>query len=263
MMDNLPCIRGPLQPVGKCIYCLSTQYDPNKLEARLAREHIIPRGLGGRISLPRASCRKCEKMTTAFETKVISAIASNNRANLNIHGQKASRHAHRRVDTNPSILPIAKFDPPGILSGRLVEEKVFLAQLHGVKTSADFDSRFKAGGSRLRFNFGHGFLVEEFGQVLAKIAHSYAVATIGLEAFEPTLLPVIEGVSDTYVALLTHLVGSEENIPPKTPNWRHSVTHAWQRLPDGQEALVVGIRLFGDLGAPSHLAIAGLRPVAT
>ena len=50
-------------PVGKCIYCGSTQ-EP------LTREHIIPLSLGGSLVLPRATCHTHANTTSTFERSI-------------------------------------------------------------------------------------------------------------------------------------------------------------------------------------------------
>src|SRR5262245_1110250 len=47
-------------PVGRCIYC-------DTADGPLSKEHVIPFGLGGNFILPRASCKACAKITSAFE----------------------------------------------------------------------------------------------------------------------------------------------------------------------------------------------------
>ena len=47
-------------PAGRCIYC-------NKTSGPLSREHIIPYALGGRLTLPKATCPVCQKITCRIE----------------------------------------------------------------------------------------------------------------------------------------------------------------------------------------------------
>ena len=44
--------------IGKCIYCGATVYSERR--QKLGREHVIPRKLGGELTVLEASCKKCE-----------------------------------------------------------------------------------------------------------------------------------------------------------------------------------------------------------
>ena len=46
-------------PVGFCIYCGG---------GKLTKEHVFPKGLGGGLILPRASCASCQTEIHSFET---------------------------------------------------------------------------------------------------------------------------------------------------------------------------------------------------
>jgi hypothetical protein len=44
-MPTLPRELRNIRPIGKCIYCVRTD--------NLSREHVVPRGMGGTITLPK------------------------------------------------------------------------------------------------------------------------------------------------------------------------------------------------------------------
>ncbi|WP_354077823.1 hypothetical protein [Constrictibacter sp. MBR-5] len=97
----------------------------------------------------------------------------------------------------------------------------------------------------------------KFCQLLAKIAHSFAVAEIGLGNFQPLLadfavrsFPLREQYTDCY-----HLVGGD----PKSYAPSEALhTLGWGVWQNGLEAyLIVCIRLFASLGAPSYVLVAG------
>src|SRR5947209_7136061 len=54
------------QPVGRCIYCGSTE--------SLGREHIIPLALNGTAVLPKSTCDGCTRITGEFEQDVLRAL---------------------------------------------------------------------------------------------------------------------------------------------------------------------------------------------
>lgn len=53
-------------PIGSCIYCGSLKWSAEQ-PRKLGDEHIVPEGLGGRLLLPEASCKKCEEITSKIE----------------------------------------------------------------------------------------------------------------------------------------------------------------------------------------------------
>jgi hypothetical protein len=53
-------------PAGFCIYC-----GARGPSVALGQEHIVPKGLGGTLILPDASCRDCEKITGAIEQQCL------------------------------------------------------------------------------------------------------------------------------------------------------------------------------------------------
>jgi hypothetical protein len=52
---------GRFIPMGQCIYCLNEEGTP------LSDEHIVPACLGGKVILPKASCKKCSGVTSYLE----------------------------------------------------------------------------------------------------------------------------------------------------------------------------------------------------
>src|SRR5258708_37034090 len=60
----------PYLPVGSCIYCGATQPTPGF--SRFGDEHIVPFAFGGKLLLPEASCRTCERIINKqIETPVL------------------------------------------------------------------------------------------------------------------------------------------------------------------------------------------------
>jgi hypothetical protein len=86
------------------------------------------------------------------------------------------------------------------------------------------------------------------GRMLAKIAHSYALAKLGPASFTPLLREVILGDEPYYVA---RFVGGNGALRDRPSMDRHSASLEWQPRIDGKLFLVVTVRLFGDLNLPS------------
>ena len=51
------------QPLGRCMYCLAA----GGAGVELSEEHLIPRALGGRLTLPDAVCEPCRRLTGRLE----------------------------------------------------------------------------------------------------------------------------------------------------------------------------------------------------
>src|SRR5579872_2409342 len=62
--------------IGRCIYC-------GTVEDELTEEHITPHGLGGRLTLLRASCQPCSRVTGRFERAVLRTMWFAARAAMN------------------------------------------------------------------------------------------------------------------------------------------------------------------------------------
>jgi hypothetical protein len=107
---------------------------------------------------------------------------------------------------------------------------------------------------------GKGFAVgafetRSFVQLIAKIAHSHAVALLGVDSLEPLLLDVILGRSHS----VGHLVGGTMSDEPAEP-LLHSV-HLEERIVESERLLISFVRLFANLGAPRYHAVVGRLPL--
>jgi hypothetical protein len=92
--------------------------------------------------------------------------------------------------------------------------------------------------------------VPEFCSMLAKIAHSFAVAEAGLDAFEPLLLPILLGEDLSEWALV---IGSNETADP--PGRRlHELSIGFS---EHGNLVVVRIRLLACLGTPTYYVVVG------
>jgi hypothetical protein len=94
--------------------------------------------------------------------------------------------------------------------------------------------------------------VPAFCKLLAKIAHSFAVAEIGLSGFKPFLKPLI--ISEQ-LSHCMHYIGSiEKDEPPE--NMLHDITLLEFNTIN---AILVKIRLLCKLGTPTYIVAVGTR----
>jgi hypothetical protein len=88
--------------------------------------------------------------------------------------------------------------------------------------------------------------------MMAKIAHAFAVAEVGLDGFTPALQPTILGEQENPF----QFVGCLEQAEPPKQNWLHDLSLlCWEDK--GRRYLVVKMRLLANLGAPEYHVVVG------
>lgn len=94
-----------------------------------------------------------------------------------------------------------------------------------------------------------------FCRMLAKIAHSYAVATLGPLGFTPLLDNIIRD-QNLKSREAMRFVGC---MPDQTvkENALHSLGNGFATLADGRKFHIVKIRLFAQFGAPTYTVVVG------
>lgn len=255
--------RRVLAVVRKCIYCGATTFEPGSSD-RLAEEHFIAEGLGSRFVLAEASCKACADLTKAFETNVLRGALHAPRRRLNIRGKKRQRNEPkypirivnpdgtettewRFLDEHPTVLFLPSLDAPGLLTGR----------------PQDQGGRFNLwaillGDLRREARSFSSPVIDTVAlcQLIAKIAHGFAVWQFGLDGFTPLLLDLIlrghegDGSLSRY-----HIIGGDLRSFAPT-NFLHVL--GWTICPkDDKEYLLVASRLFSYLGGPMYFAVVG------
>ncbi len=257
------------QPVWHCIYCGTA---PARKGA-LGKEHIIPQGLGGTMILPRASCRLCEDITKSFERECLRKMFREVRGHLNIPAkprrpeerpsefrigftQKGDEKNRRWLDipieAHPFSFSMPGLPVAGILEGREPTHNATIERVHTF-LGPGFHEKMRHIGANTAFTL---FPIGEFFQLLAKIGHAYAVAEIGYERFSPLLIDLIRGDDDH----LGHHIGTEtKNSRGKTTEL-HTLALILARDAKGDELIVVNVRLFSRLNAPTYHVVVG-RPL--
>jgi hypothetical protein len=251
-------------PVGKCIYC-GSEGAPGGLD----REHIIAKSLGGMLVLPDASCRDCAKATSAMEGRIAGELFRAIRRQMKFPtGNPRNRprgftvgldgvNASVLAEGYPGLLISFAFPLPGILAGAAATEEfgggIALAML------PQFGERLNALGGPPRGKrqvelrgFGDA---ESLGRVLAKSAHAYAVAELGMNAFKPFLIDIVLGRPPLNIG---HFVGSGVGDHP-LGNDLHEIAIADPAL-GGNRYVVVKIQLFANHKMPVHYVVVGERP---
>jgi hypothetical protein len=191
-------------PPGSCIYCGAL---PSSI--RLTDEHIVPYFLGGNTILREASCGPCADATKYVEGYCAYKIFHQFR----VHERIQTRRPKNRPSTLPAILefnhgdeqhelPVVNhpavmvmpaYSLPGILTGAPpvdswpeVRHRMFWNAANREKLKAEIIGQ---GGTAVRVEGTQRAAL--LPRLLAKIAHAYAVAELGQNAFHPSLLELI------------------------------------------------------------------------
>lgn len=252
---------------NECIYCFDTnQTEP--LEYKLTEEHIIPASLGAPLVLPNASCPVHQKVTSAIETAVVHRIFDPTRKHFEIRnrngrvlrkgnfwcssvGDGKQVKVRLPIANHPTVLVLLQLMPPGILTARP-------KSIHGIGGvwAANLNAESGDLGARKLDEFVAGEIdTLRFTQMLAKIAHSFAMAKVSAEDFDP-LLPDFIFSADENDSRQYDLIGGEESVVPPLP-YLHELGLGIVHAADDRDYLVARIRLFAFLGSPVYYAVVG------
>lgn len=255
---------GYHKPVGRCIYCGATH--------DLSDEHIIPFGLYGRMVLPKASCPTCAKTTGRVERFCLRNMFGRYRLRFNFPTRRKKDRPTRinarfvteagkvitvsmPVEEHPTHLAMPKFDVPTILTpGRPSPVNLCDTEAWGF-THDDEECRAmldKYDATAMETSI---YVPEFFATMLAKIAHSYAVARLGADAFEPFLTDMIR----MRVLADETLVGGFPLASDPPSEMLHDLRLEWwtseTQMHNG--FVLAMIRLFAVLGAPHYVVVVG------
>ena len=192
-------------PFTHCIFCESDGGGKP-----LTDEHAIPAALGGRLVLKDATCDVCRRITSAFESRCINTMFQGLRMNyrftsargtqkrpklpLTIRGADNTEKAVRLGrDTFPSVVAFPEFAPPTLITREPDKEKFgyltrkVLAASNAPGNLRDLSRVHNATMMRVDIKVPE----VDFGRLLAKVAHCWGVATLGVDGFSPLLKDAI------------------------------------------------------------------------
>lgn len=264
-------LRKVYDPVGRCIYCGSTAYAPDSTRF-LATEHIIPLALSGTLDLPQASCRRCERIINPWETKLLKGALLGCRTHLGLETRRPKdrpkalplfdprmtpdRKMMVPIEDYPASLLLATFDAPHLLTGVIFgDDQVAGVWMHYFKDVAELLAK-KYG---LDVFATTSLDVFALCRTLGKIAHAYTVAELGIDGFVHMLPNYIVG--QHYDEWASYYVGGLPRAEPSTSNL-HEIEI---EIPTGEtwRYVVVRIRLFASVGAPTYRIVSGQRLAPT
>jgi hypothetical protein len=153
------------------------------------------------------------------------------------------------IKENGEFLIIPRiFGEPGLICGRPPGNPlVFTYLLYADGQEIDHHVQRLAAGEIC-------FDMAAFARMLAKIAHSYVVAELGLDGVDPELPDLILG---KYPDLASYVIGASPHyFPARRDRFSHQLSLGL--LPHGERWLVcVHIRLFATHNTPAYLVIGG------
>lgn len=242
-------IRG--REAKSCIYCGA--------EKDLTAEHVVPRGIGGNLKLPNASCIGCARtILKGFEQETIVSVLQGARLHVGVKRKNRprnedfipvwgenSRKMMLPIKIAPAILFLPQFHPPGLITG---------FPSGGIVGS--FVMRLTSHWHLDNFKITPRVVIEtkKFVRFIAKIAHGYAFHSFG-DSFEPVLNEII--MTENTGLPWYDFIGSNASDCPKT-NDLHTLSAEWQKIGD-IEYLMISIQLFARFDTPGYLVVAGRR----
>lgn len=247
------------RPIGRCIYC-------DSIELPLTKEHIVPYGLGGDRILPKASCEDCRERTRKVEEFCLRMILGNTRITMGIQTRRPKeRPTHLPVTLKlpdgtekPILVPAGEF--PITLALPYFEPAAALRNYPIVKPGPQKSGVWHFAPNEpelIKFLAKHGansigigqFEPLTFARMLAKIAHGFAAAELGVDAFSPTTRSLIRG-EDTD---MNRFVGAGIGDDLAADQLHRLQYYTHKETGD----VAVTIRLFASLSAPIYHVLVG------
>ncbi len=252
----------------KCIYCGSVE--------GLNDEHVIPFGLGGRQIVPKASCKACSTVTSAFEgiclrtmlgpLRMLHDMPSYRKKSrpekMSLKVKLTSKDDWSYIDIDradyPFLVLFPYFEMPDLLSGKVTPNdsrgaKTKRLWIRGASPSQEaFKKHLDMLISKLRVYAVEPEAkvhTEEFCLMIAKIGHSYASGVLGRDNFEPFLTSFI---LERDLGNRAEFIGSREKDEATIPALHE--LHLGVKKPD---LIFAKIRLFAKLGTPTYFVVVG------
>lgn len=266
-MVIIPWSSEQFAPVGRCIYARREDHHPGPF----TDEHIIPFGLlpkGGDWFLPDASCQSCMNITTKFEETCLRGTLGTFRAKLDLKTRRKKKRdkpqevVFKRPDGSSELQQMHHSELPHYCIGfAWPEPGILRGQSPGTyEFNGKIIVRYPKGELENFVPDKHGVRLGrirelDFARMLAKIAHSYAIAKCGIDTFDPALLDLILGRAED----APYLVGGASALSlQKQPNIMHDLYPVGCKVePLGAEYLAIAIRLFAFMDMPRYLVVVG------
>ncbi|MEH6521246.1 hypothetical protein [Sulfitobacter sp.] len=250
--------------IGECIYCRAN-------DVQLTDEHILPRGMNGYIVMKKASCIPCAREIQKFEGPVMQKQFGMVRQHLKYRSKKKSTYTapieltyrngmKRRVQVGLEDYPLSiAFQShkrgPTYLEGADYQTvvKQGLVTLLSEKDMRKILDRVAKKYGAVKVGTPMEFNLEMLSKLTCKIGHGMAVATYGLDNFQPITVDYILGKEIVFPGYYVGGSGGKNSSSKKFDNFimlqigKHN----------GKHAVFAHIGLFSTLGFPIYTAIVG------
>jgi len=260
--------KGKLAAFGRCVYCGRDQ-DENGLPLKLTSEHVIPEFLGAGLELPDASCPTCQSVTATFEAFIAREIFDPVRKSIGLVGKhKVLRKSNFPLDvgretTTNKILPVTHY--PTILV------------LPALYPAASYSRRPKDADDPFNFRMFNinadpkalqEYAIDQFSsqcidmvrfaQMIAKIAHVYAMHHFGYGTFKPLVAEFARTDYPLGAQCKSHLehVGCLWEAG-ETPSQNLHEIEVGRINWDGRIIKAVRVRLFASYDMPNYYVSVG------
>jgi HNH endonuclease len=244
--------------IGACIYCGSLE--------NLTEEHIIPYGLGGNLSLKKASCSNCAKITGKLEQTLLrghwwpqrfrSKLQSRTKFKeieplvVTVIREDGSEFSAQLSPEDQTVFIELGFSRPSILNGVITSGETF-AELPTMRNLGAFPNSYILDGKRLtlkskeQIRLPVDFSAIDLSRFLAKVAHCYAISRRGIQCCDEFFLPrIILGETD---GAKTFVGGASSDVLGK--RLPGNELHALMDRRNGKY-LTVYVQLFRLIGDP-------------
>ena len=256
-------------PVGRCIFCGS-----DGGEDGLSDEHIVAYSLGVDAFLPEASCKKCAGKTSYIEgysgreifgpLRVLWGIQTRSKKielrDVPVIFQTEHGEETRLIPrASLPFLHLPVLEPPGLFHERepapITNAQAWLWRSERVK---ELMEPFRKPGDK-SYKFEVPIKWYPFARVLAKIAHTMAVARLGLDSFKPDLPGIILGTDENAAYLIGGAAPPTEplDLPVGTRTTLHNLSLTMMGSEGKPLIIVATVRLFTFTGSPTYWVIVG------
>lgn len=269
--ETRPRIPAP----GKCIYCYEVYP-----ESELTEEHVIPYALGANaMILEKSCCTTCQKAISKYEQNVLRHQLGVFRAQVDAptrnkkdrpkeveieffeigEDRRVVRDLGKRsipILEAPTMINLWQSPPPAILQEAFRRPSQPWSFSDRVAVEALCKQVAAETGAKHGIAMSIGKVNrDQYLRSLAKTAHAYAAAELGLDAFEPFLCDIILNKSDD----LELYVGDMPGIGPFAFDPEHTLQISLGEADSGSagQYLVVRIQLYPSIRSPEHLVVVG------
>jgi hypothetical protein len=245
-------------PLGHCLYCLVTAGNG----VALTEEHLIPRALGGRLTLRDAVCEPCRRITGRLEQATLDREFAVPKTLLALKRRRARGNGPNRLppvvlvgehcehvalsaDTFPRGFSLAAFPPAGLPDG--IDRAEFPPRIDFVECRLDL-------GTPTRRTVAAAFPLADphaYAYSIAKWAYSLAAAERGLGCCDtqPIRDLMLGRRNDVFA-----FVGTPSPCEPATREWLHEAS-----VREDGPWLTVTLALFASAGMAPYEVVIGPR----